>query len=129
DGSALSQFRPFHPIIVDRVLSLWARSARSPTAKWRPRLLWAKRPGLDAGRRVVYLSTDWTCDVARRERAHVPEAVRFQEKWRLVFKLLAARTRRRADRRSRACSPRPPMRCRYVLSHPPRLTRHLEDLR
>jgi SRSO17 transposase len=54
----------------------------APTA-----LLWAKGRAWMLGA-ALYLPTDWTRDAARRARAHVPEAVRFQEKWRLALTLL-----------------------------------------
>ncbi len=38
--------------------------------------------------RQLYLPKDWAGDAARREKAHVPEAVVFQEKWRTAQALL-----------------------------------------
>jgi SRSO17 transposase len=54
----------------------------APTA-W----LWAKGRAWMLGA-ALYLPKDWTRDAARRERAHVPKAVRFQEQWRLALTLL-----------------------------------------
>jgi SRSO17 transposase len=38
--------------------------------------------------RRLYLPEDWTADAARREEAHVPEEVTFQEAWRIAAELL-----------------------------------------
>ena len=37
---------------------------------------------------TLYLPQAWATDAAARERAHVPSAVRFHEKWRLAMTLL-----------------------------------------
>jgi SRSO17 transposase len=37
---------------------------------------------------ALYLPRDWTTDPPRRARARIPEAVAFQEKWRLALQLL-----------------------------------------
>jgi SRSO17 transposase len=38
--------------------------------------------------RRLYLPKEWAADTQRREQAHVPEAVRFQESWRIGLELL-----------------------------------------
>ena len=50
-------------------------------------LLWAKGRAWMLGA-TLYLPKEWTRDRARCERAHIPEPIRFQEKWRLALTLL-----------------------------------------
>ena len=38
--------------------------------------------------RRLYLPEDWAADEARREKCHVPPAIKFQEKWRIALDLL-----------------------------------------
>ena len=37
---------------------------------------------------ALYLPEEWTTDAARRQRAHIPTAVRFRRKWELALQLL-----------------------------------------
>jgi SRSO17 transposase len=51
-------------------------------------LAYAARAGYAPLDRRLYLTEDWADDPVRRERAHVPPEVHFQEKWQIALDLL-----------------------------------------
>src|SRR4029453_567827 len=55
---------------------------------WRVFLAYASSKGYPPLDRRFYLPEDWAADPARRAKAHVPAAIRFQETWRIARDLL-----------------------------------------
>jgi SRSO17 transposase len=51
-------------------------------------LAYAAKAGYAPLDRQLYLPEDWAHDEARRQKCHVPAAVKFQEKWRIALDLL-----------------------------------------